>query len=182
MVPQVLSVSVCRKPFKPPCSSKSNGYNYNEDLTRRLSVRKRFVPWGSSRPALVETTNHFNPNVPVPPITVAEEEDLSLPPGVLPLVLWHPQDHDDQASNFTTIAVDPLLVRFLRPHQRCFSCIFILPLLDLEFDTSSSLFVLCREGVQFMFDCVSGLCSTANIHGCILADDMGSVFLISSFS
>ncbi|WVZ04126.1 hypothetical protein V8G54_024932 [Vigna mungo] len=30
-----------------------------------------------------------------------------------------------------------------------------------------------REGVQFMFDCVSGLCTTPNIHGCILADDMG---------
>lgn len=31
----------------------------------------------------------------------------------------------------------------------------------------------CREGVQFMFDCVSGLSSTDGISGCILADDMG---------
>ena len=29
-----------------------------------------------------------------------------------------------------------------------------------------------------MFDCVSGLLSTANIHGCILADDMGQVYLV----
>nr|GEZ33094.1 protein chromatin remodeling 25 [Tanacetum cinerariifolium] len=29
-----------------------------------------------------------------------------------------------------------------------------------------------REGVQFMFECVSGLCS-ADINGCIMADDMG---------
>lgn len=40
----------------------------------------------------------------------------------------------------------------------------------------------CREGVQFMFDCVSGLSINANISGCILADDMGyiSFFLIIS--
>ncbi|XP_045816620.1 protein CHROMATIN REMODELING 25 isoform X2 [Trifolium pratense] len=30
-----------------------------------------------------------------------------------------------------------------------------------------------REGVQFMFDCVAGLCDTPDIYGCILADDMG---------
>ncbi|XP_061354468.1 protein CHROMATIN REMODELING 25 isoform X2 [Gastrolobium bilobum] len=146
LLPRVLSVSgaaVCRKPFKPPCY-KSNGYN--QDLTRRLSARKRFVPWGSTTPTPVVVAEL---NLNVPPITishvdVAEEEKPSLPPGVDPLVLWHPED---EASSLTTITVDPLLVRFLRPHQ--------------------------REGVQFMFDCVSGLCSTPNIHGCILADDMG---------
>lgn len=31
----------------------------------------------------------------------------------------------------------------------------------------------CREGVQFMFDCVSGLSNAEGISGCILADDMG---------
>ncbi|XP_078429720.1 DNA repair/recombination protein isoform X2 [Wolffia australiana] len=46
-----------------------------------------------------------------------------------------------------SIVVDPLLVRYLRPHQ--------------------------REGVQFMFECVSGLSSDEGISGCILADDMG---------
>lgn len=30
-----------------------------------------------------------------------------------------------------------------------------------------------REGVQFMFECVSGLCGGGSINGCILADDMG---------
>lgn len=30
-----------------------------------------------------------------------------------------------------------------------------------------------REGVQFMFECVSGLSSAEGISGCILADDMG---------
>ncbi|KAK6135717.1 hypothetical protein DH2020_030556 [Rehmannia glutinosa] len=57
------------------------------------------------------------------------------------------EESKDRDSHFTSIVVDPLLVKFLRPHQ--------------------------REGVQFMFDCVSGNLSSDNIHGCILADDMG---------
>ncbi|XVE93354.1 hypothetical protein REPUB_Repub01dG0184700 [Reevesia pubescens] len=148
LLPRVLSVTegaaVCRKPFKPPCS---NGYgNGNEHLARRLWARKRFVPWGSSRPALVAITNRID-------ITrtdgadVVEEEIVTLPPGVEPLVLWQPEQSEDGPNNLVPIVVDPLLVRFLRPHQ--------------------------REGVQFMFECVSGLYSAANINGCILADDMG---------
>ncbi|XP_027362727.1 protein CHROMATIN REMODELING 25 [Abrus precatorius] len=154
LLPRLLSVSqgaeVCRKPFKPPCS-KSDASSYNQDLTRRLSVRKRFVPWGSCssipRPAFEE----FKFNLPEShaDVDVDLEVEPSLPPGIDPLVLWHPQDSEDEPpnSNLTEIAVHPLLVRYLRPHQ--------------------------REGVQFMFDCVSGLCTTPNIHGCILADDMG---------
>ncbi|GAB2294808.1 DNA-dependent ATPase protein rad54 [Dionaea muscipula] len=38
---------------------------------------------------------------------------------------------------------------------------------------SANVAALVREGVQFMFECVSGLQSAANIFGCILADDMG---------
>ncbi|XP_019444509.1 PREDICTED: protein CHROMATIN REMODELING 25 [Lupinus angustifolius] len=139
LVPQVLSVPLCRKPFKPPCSSS----NYNEHLSRRLSLRKRFVPWRQQQDSvLLETTNiHFNNTDLVQ--KQEQVENLCLPPGIDPLILWDPpQGHDHQP-----ISVHPLLVRFLRPHQ--------------------------REGVQFMFDCVSGLHSSANIHGCILADDMG---------
>ncbi|KAE9612789.1 hypothetical protein Lal_00027488 [Lupinus albus] len=139
LVPQVLSVPLCRKPFKPPCSSS----NYNEHLSRRLSLRKRFVPWRQQQASiLLETTNiHFN-NI---DLVQKQEQDekLCLPLRIDPLILWDPpQGHDHQP-----ISVHPLLVQFLRPHQ--------------------------REGVQFMFDCVSGLRSSANIHGCILADDMG---------
>ena len=46
------------------------------------------------------------------------EESVSLPPGIDPLVLWHPDESEDQADNLMPIVVDPLLVRFLRPHQR----------------------------------------------------------------
>ncbi|KAH8510822.1 hypothetical protein H0E87_008378 [Populus deltoides] len=147
LLPRVLSVTegaaICRKPFKPPCS---NGYNDgNEQLARRLWARKRFVPWGSSRPVLVAVTNIFN----VPSVVENEvvEESVTLPPGIDPLVLWQPEESEDGVGNLMPIVVDPLLVRFLRPHQ--------------------------REGVQFMFECVSGFYSSANINGCILADDMG---------
>ncbi|OMO63212.1 SNF2-related protein [Corchorus olitorius] len=147
LLPRVLSVAdgaaVCRKPFKPPCS---DGYSDgNEHLARRLWARKRFVPWGSSRPALVAITNRLD-------VTRTDgndvgEELVTLPPGVDPLILWQPEESEDGPNNLVPIAVDPLLVRFLRPHQ--------------------------REGVQFMFECVSGVYSAANIYGCILADDMG---------
>ncbi|KAL5541100.1 hypothetical protein UlMin_043386 [Ulmus minor] len=144
LLPRVLSVTegsaVCRKPFKPPCS---NGYaDHNDQLSRRLSARKRFVPWGSSRPVLVAITNRLD--TPNTAEKDAVEESVALPPGVDPLILWH---SEESAANVVQIEVDPLLVQFLRPHQ--------------------------REGVQFMFECVSGLCSSANIFGCILADDMG---------
>ncbi|XP_021652937.1 protein CHROMATIN REMODELING 25 [Hevea brasiliensis] len=147
LLPRVLSVtegaSICRKPFKPPCS---NGYkDGNEKLTRRLFARKRFVPWGSSSPVLVAITNRLNVSSTIEKDKV--EETVTLPPGIDPLVLWQPEESEDGAGNSASVVVDPLLVQFLRPHQ--------------------------REGVQFMFECVSGLYSAANINGCILADDMG---------
>ncbi|KAJ4964693.1 hypothetical protein NE237_016542 [Protea cynaroides] len=90
LLPRVLSVSngaaVTRKPFKPPCPQRYS--DQNDDLARRLWARKRFVPWGSSRPALITITNCLNiPNVVE---TVVPEESVSLPPGVEPLVLWQP--------------------------------------------------------------------------------------------
>ncbi|KAJ4894010.1 Protein CHROMATIN REMODELING 25 [Raphanus sativus] len=142
LLPRVLSVSegeaVCRKPFKPPCS---HGYNTTGQLSRRLSARKRFVPWGSSTPVVFALPTKLNESTTIE--KDEEEEVVSLPPEIEPLVLWQLGESDDA----TKISVHPLLVRFLRPHQ--------------------------REGVQFMFDCVSGLHGSENINGCILADDMG---------
>lgn len=106
--------AVARKPFKPPCS---NGYyDQNDKLARRLCARKRFVPWGSLRPALVLITNHVNISTAVEKDVL--EESVSLPPGIDPLVLWHPDESEEGADNMMPIVVDPLLVRFLRPHQR----------------------------------------------------------------
>ncbi|KAM5549273.1 hypothetical protein ABKV19_000607 [Rosa sericea] len=149
LLPRVLSVTegatVCRKPFKPPCSK---GYDDgNDHLARRLSARRRFVPWGGSSSApFVPVIERF-PSLPNDAEKDVVEENVTLPPGIDPLVLWQPEEFEDGDANMVQIVVDPLLVRFLRPHQ--------------------------REGVQFMFDCVAGLNSAANIHGCILADDMG---------
>ncbi len=52
---------------------------------------------------------------------------IELPPGVEPLVLWEPPE----GSAEEPILVDTMLTRWLRAHQ--------------------------REGVQFLFDCVTGL-------------------------
>lgn len=120
LLPRVLSVTdgaaVVRKPFKPPCP---NGYNnQNEQLSRRLWARKRFVPWGSTRPALVAITNRLDiPSIAEEPVS---EEIVSLPPGIEPLVLWQLEEYDEGAGNVEPISVDPVLVRFLRPHQRYF--------------------------------------------------------------
>ncbi|KAI3915901.1 hypothetical protein MKW98_004342 [Papaver atlanticum] len=145
LIPKVLSVSdgaaIARKPFKPPCSS---GYSdQKEQLVRRLWARKRFVPWGSSRPVVIGISNRTD--------TPSAEKDtpepsVTLPEGIEPLVLWQSEESGEECVTSISIVVDPVLVRFLRPHQ--------------------------REGVQFMFDCVSGLCAPG-VFGCILADDMG---------
>lgn len=119
LLPRVLSVSegaaVCRKPFKPPCS---HGYNSTEQLSRRLSARKRFVPWGSSNSVVVVLPTKLNASTNIE--RGEEEEVVCLPPDIDPLVLWQSEESDDGMSNVTTIAVHPLLVRFLRPHQRYF--------------------------------------------------------------
>ncbi|XP_073030330.1 protein CHROMATIN REMODELING 25-like isoform X2 [Primulina eburnea] len=146
LFPRIYSVkdaeASLRMPFKPPSST---GYSDNKELTRKLLARKRFVPWGSTRPVLINITNKFHI-----PITIEKEdleESTSLPPGIEPLVLWQPEISNERDSDLVSIMVDHMLVKYLRPHQ--------------------------REGVQFMFDCVSGVSSDANINGCILADDMG---------
>lgn len=118
LFPRVYSVvgseATLRKPFKPPSSF---GYSENkEQLARRLSARKRFVPWGSTRPALVHITNRC-----ITPNTIEEddpEESEPLPPGIEPLVLWQPEEAKDPSDEYAFITVDPLLVKFLRPHQR----------------------------------------------------------------
>lgn len=58
--------------------------------------------------------------------------------GIEPLVLWAPPE----GAKGAPIMVDPMLTKWLRPHQ--------------------------REGVQFMFECVAGLRQEGR-YGCILA-------------
>lgn len=103
-----------RKPFKPPCA---DGYsNQNDQLLRRLSARKRFVPWGSDRPALVPITNRLN--IPVNVEEEVPEESTKLPPDIEPLILWQSEKSEDGDGNLIRIEVDHILVKFLRTHQR----------------------------------------------------------------
>ena len=60
-----------------------------------------------------------------------------------PLMLWEPPA---EAQGAQPALVDKMLTKWLRPHQ--------------------------REGVQFLWDCVTGAKGYAGA-GCILADDMG---------
>lgn len=68
------------------------------------------------------------------------------------LVLFTPPEYSDEFKRtqkdqvLVHVVVDPILGRVLRPHQ--------------------------REGVQFMYDCLTGV-KIPDYFGCILADDMG---------
>ena len=111
----------------------------SSDLIRRLAARKVFVPWGSNAP--------LKPLMPSLPFLDAPQappaQAIVLPEGIEPLVVWEgaaPQ------GGSTSVVVDPMLTRWLRPHQ--------------------------REGVSFMFQCVTGQ-RVEGGQGCILADDMG---------
>lgn len=117
LIPRILSVSdaaaIARKPFKPPCG---NGYSENSELlARRLSARKRFVPWGSAQPFAVPNNLQQLPTI---ASDDSSEKEEPLPPGIEPLILWQPEECDKENNNFTAIEVDHLLVRYLRPHQR----------------------------------------------------------------
>lgn len=124
LIPRVLSVSdgaaVARKPFKPPCSKRYS--DHNDELARRLSVRKRFVPWGSARPVFIAVDKLVN----IPKVIENDlpETKSSLPPGIEPLILWESEGPNEENDQLTRIEVDPLLVCYLRPHQRYHSCHF----------------------------------------------------------
>lgn len=122
LLPKVLSVSdsvdFIRRPFKSPCPGVIG--KKTAELLRHLNARKRFVPWcSSSREPFSPLTNIIP--IPLPSSCAAVDDDTleELPPGIEPLVLWHPEDDDDKVDDkHTPIVVDPRLVRFLRPHQR----------------------------------------------------------------
>lgn len=49
----------------------------------------------------------------------ALEVEVELPPGIEPLVLWDPEEDPAHAvEGSVPIMMDPILTKFLRPHQR----------------------------------------------------------------
>lgn len=63
-----------------------------------------------------------------------------------PLISEHDRMKMDSSKIQVHVVVDPLLSKVLRPHQ--------------------------REGVKFMYDCVTGV-KIPESYGCIMADEMG---------
>lgn len=157
LLPKMLSVPdaspIVRRPYKSPIPGAPT---QSRELLRRLAAQSRVVPWSSHKPfrAQVMTRNLLPADeLQIPEMKVEASEEI-LPPGIEPLILWHPEEDPTNATEASQpITVDPLLTKFLRPHQ--------------------------REGVQFMFECVAGLRDTKRADeslqhcGCILADDMG---------
>eukprot|EP00899_Mesostigma_viride_P007949 jgi/Mesvir1/17155/Mv07580-RA.1 len=132
LLPSILTVSegaaVIRRPFQSPCPGVQG---HSAELLRRLSARRLFVPW-----LLACKGPSMSLPLPMPPAApeIPQEE---LAPDIEPLVLWDPADGGPVPTGVKVteksrpVVVDPCLVKFLREHQ--------------------------REGVQFMFECVTGL-------------------------
>ena len=167
LLPKLLTVqdaaAVLRKAFKSPhpnapARSEVRKHSINNHTALNFTTFYLFVIFLQSlRRALAARKQFipwgaagkpFQPPVKLLPTTSdepprsPEAPPVELPPGIEPLVLWEPPPGTEGPS----VKVDDALTRFLRPHQ--------------------------REGVQFMFECVTVL-RNFDGKGCILADDMG---------
>jgi len=179
-IAQSLSVAgaeaVLRSAF---CSPVPGAPAASESLRRKLAKRRAFVPWGSSQPlpAFRSTAPPVVEAAAAEAPTVGDAGDVGPPPGE-PLCLWEePEEEaakraaaaqiesapakggDDAAAALPSssssaprarIMVDPMLTRWLRPHQ--------------------------REGVAFIFECVTGI-KGFDGRGCLLADDVSFIFV-----
>eukprot|EP00878_Enallax_costatus_P045593 GHUV01055013.1.p1 GENE.GHUV01055013.1~~GHUV01055013.1.p1 ORF type:complete len:196 (+),score=48.44 GHUV01055013.1:302-889(+) len=135
LLSKYLSIKEGEQVLKRAFRSPAPGAPAQSDaLRRRLAARKHFVPWGSNKPFTPIRATVPSPIEPQPQQAAAQPppEDTALPPGVEPLVLWDPAEAGGAGgADDVAVEVDPMLTRWLRPHQ--------------------------RDGVQFMFDCVTGL-------------------------
>lgn len=77
---------------------------------------------------------------------------LYTPPDEQVKVSVHEKLLQDKSKILVHVVVDPVVGNILRPHQ--------------------------REGVQFMYDCVTG--AKGDFHGCIMADEV-NILLLSTF-
>lgn len=89
--------------------------SHPQALRRRLLARKHFVPWGSNKP-FTPLKVSLPPPADLPELQAAAaqppQEDLTLPPGVEPLVLWDAAEAGGAAGpDDVTVEVDPMLTR-----------------------------------------------------------------------
>jgi DNA repair and recombination RAD54-like protein len=103
---------VARGAFKSPIPKHATS---TLELQRRLSARKRFVPWQTRQP-FVPLTNLSQIQQPVQDFTEVKSDEL--PPGIEPLILWQAENTREEELEPASITVDNVLTKFLRPHQR----------------------------------------------------------------
>ncbi|KAJ0406024.1 hypothetical protein P43SY_010080 [Pythium insidiosum] len=144
-----------RQPFKSPCESNRSGESERLLRVKTLGMRRR---WTGASGLFKPLVKHD-----LPPMEDEDNGDVTenqnpnieaatASPVAPPLEEKVPplvlwQSPDDPEVR---VVVPEILAKFLRPHQ--------------------------REGVQFMFDCVTRVRGFDG-EGCILADDMGLVML-----
>ncbi|KDO30107.1 hypothetical protein SPRG_05299 [Saprolegnia parasitica CBS 223.65] len=131
------------KPFKSPCENIRTSESDRLLATKTLGSRRRF---GSMPVApfkkLPEVDVVMDDVADAAPAPVDEAPKAADEKPPEPVVLWTGMVNDQEVQ----VVVPMVIGKWLRPHQ--------------------------REGVQFMFDCVSGIRGFEG-NGCILADDMG---------
>ncbi len=125
--------------------SANEGSSAHEMLIRRLLNKPFKIPIKNYQPSSYGRCLGVRRAGGRQPLHDPEEEGA--------LVLYSPpevSEHDklklDSSKLPVHVVVDPLLSKVLRPHQ--------------------------REGVKFMYDCVTGV-RIPDSHGCIMADEMG---------
>ncbi|RQM20991.1 hypothetical protein B5M09_000202 [Aphanomyces astaci] len=132
------------KPFKSPCESLRTQESVRLLSVKTLGSRRRWGNVPTSMTQVQPAVDVVMDYVPevVPQEDKVEEKKKDDEPVAEPLVLWSGVVDGKDVE----VVVPEVIGKFLRPHQ--------------------------REGVQFVFDCVSGNRGFAG-NGCILADDMG---------
>ncbi|GHP09326.1 DNA-dependent ATPase protein rad54 [Pycnococcus provasolii] len=175
------------QPFKPPSGCPPEG---SLTLQRRLAQRRRFIPWAMSRPFKVSQSDRDTTDAggsdkewrESGDEEEEEEEDKGPPPGE-PLQLYNPvtwmAEHEAAKKETSKkkakkeasgeVVAEEMVVKPMPPPEDA---------VELTMDTMISRWLRPhqREGVKFMFECVSGMRRDRGLYdgcGCILADDMG---------
>ncbi|DBA00028.1 TPA: hypothetical protein N0F65_002031 [Lagenidium giganteum] len=143
------SAQKLRQPFRSPCANGRSSESERLLQVKTLGMRRRWS--GSVNKPLIR---HELPPVPIEVPLEPEAENREAEPVVESPATSNPASEpvpplvlwQSEENPEIKVVVPEIVGKFLRPHQ--------------------------REGVQFMFDCVSGVRGFAG-NGCILADDMG---------
>ena len=141
------TLSQYASPYRQPLATLINYQAGNhEDLIRKLLSKPFKVPIPNYQGCnLASRVLGVRKNGTKQPLHDPDEEG-SLVLYSPPEISAHEQLRVSQQDHFVHVVVDPVLSKVLRPHQ--------------------------REGVKFMYDCVTGK-QIENSYGCIMADEMG---------